>query len=583
MKIFHLTLGLLALVNGDVPMADYYYHQPDLSPAMWVFGTDGIFIYNEDGSELKKHLPAEEICLPITDDETGETSHSCGWRGVVSDGSNNVWATNTNGGSFVEVFNVDKGMHVATLPTCGFPWNIDFNPLRSEVWVQCWSPKPENGDEGQIDVFSTASVSLDMKQIALGGLEGGELYRGHGTVVTDSSMPNIVYGNTLDAPILFEIDANTKEVLNEYIIPDVSGVYRMEFSHVNRHVFMRGYVCCSCGFEGSDLGMECGRGTPSFVDVVTGPNQAKNVTGKCGHSCEGSAADVLGVLEWDTKSKEIVGYHLNSLGYAADPYIDPSGKYLIMLANDGGREATIIKTGKNGEISEQLAVVKTGFSEEDGEKGIWDVCFIEQNGYDIAIFVSTLANFVVLADMRPLESGGDITTEKVWLVDDKEAEVTSDHGRGARRNCAWAFGSPYVWIDAGKTEEVHILELSNEGGKPSAKRIRNVVDTPSRFLTWVSNQKDDALLAEALANAVAAQEPLAKPLTPLSSSASTSSIPSSEQGSSPSNVAIAALVFGVVAFLLNLFLVFKYHEMKHTRKGDVALALPIDADGLEKE
>ena len=68
-----------------MPKADYYYHQLDLSPAMWVFGTQGIFIYNEDGSELKKHLPAEEICLPITDEDTGEVSHSCAWRGVVSE------------------------------------------------------------------------------------------------------------------------------------------------------------------------------------------------------------------------------------------------------------------------------------------------------------------------------------------------------------------------------------------------------------------------------------------------------------------------------------------------------------------
>ena len=120
MMMFHIValggLFLTHLVHGDVPMADYYYHQPKLSPAMWVFGTAGIFIYNEDGSELKKHLPAEEICLPLVDDETNVTSHSCAWRDVVSDGSNNVWATNTNAGSFVEVFNVDKGMHVATLP-----------------------------------------------------------------------------------------------------------------------------------------------------------------------------------------------------------------------------------------------------------------------------------------------------------------------------------------------------------------------------------------------------------------------------------------------------------------------------------
>jgi len=543
---------------------------------MWVFGTQGIFIYNEDGSELKKHLPAEKICLPITDEDTGEVSHSCAWRGVVSDGANNVWATNTNAGSFVEVFNIDRGIHVATLPTCGFPWNIDFNPLRSEVWVHCWSPKPELGDTGHIDVFSTASVSLNLDQIALGELQ----VHGHGTVVTDSSMPNVLYGNTLDAPILFEIDANTREVVNEFIIPDVSGIYRMEYSHVNSHIFMRGYVCCSCGFEGSDLGMECGRGTPRFVDVVTGPNQAKNVTGKCGHSCEGSAADVLGVLEWDTKSNTIIDYHLNSLGYAADPFIDPSGKYLVMLANDGGREATIIKAGKNGEPSELLTVIETGFSEEDGEKGIWDVCFIEMEGYDIAMFVSTLANFVVLADMSPLEWGNEITTEKIWLTDDHNAEVTSNHGRGARRNCAWAFGSPYVWIDAGKTEEVHILKLDNKSGKPTAKRIRNVVDTPSRFLAWVSNHKDDALLAEAQANAIAAQPKptVVNPISPITTSSAQSNMRaeanSAVQDTSPS-IAIAALVFGVLAFLMNLFLLIKYSSMKQLGQGNI--------DEIEKE
>jgi len=568
MKFFPIALGFLALVKGNVPKADYYYHQQDLSPAMWVFGTEGIFIYNEDGSELKKHLPASEICLPITDDETGEISHSCGWRGVVSDGANNVWATNTNAGSFVEVFNMDRGMHVATLPTCGFPWNIDFNPLRSEVWVHCWSPKPELGDEGHIDVFSTASVSLDMKQIALGELA----VHGHGTVVTDSSMPNIVFGNTLDAPILFEIDANTKAVSAEYVIPDISGLYRMEYSHVNNHIFMRGYICCSCGFEGADLGMECGRGSARFVDVVTGPNQMQNVTGKCGHSCEGSPADTLGVLEWDTKSKEVVGYHLNSLGYAADPYIDPTGKYMIMLANDGGREATIIKAGKNGEVSERLAVVKTGFSEEDGEKGIWDVCFIEQDGYDIALFVSTMANFVVLADMSPLESGGDITTQKIWLTDDKEAEVTSNHGRGARRNCAWAFGSPYVWVDAGKTEEVHILKLSvQDNGIPTATRIRNVINTPSRFLAWVSNHKKDALLAEAMANAIDAQNKnpgkqstFTSPQETIKSSAA--SIES--EGSGPSAIAIAALVFGLLGYFFSMFLLIQYNKLKNLVKGN---------------
>ena len=298
------------------------------------------------------------------------------------------------------------------------------------------------------------------------------------------------------------------------------------------------------------------------------------MTGKCGHSCEGSPSDVLGVLEWDTKSKEIVGYHLNSLGYAADPYIDPTGKYLILLANDGGREATIIKTGKNGEPSKQARVIDTGFSEEDGEKGIWDVCFIEQESYEIAIFVSTLANFVILADMTQLTTGGTIKTEKIWLTDDQEAEVTSNHGRGARRNCAWAFGSPYVWIDAGKTEEVHILELSTEFGKPTATRIRNVPNTPSRFMAWVSNHEKDAILAQTEA-LIAKQMNSSTQKSPEAASTSKatgqSSLDTTDTGI-PSAVAITALVFGVLAFIVSVTLLLKYNKLTKLLEGDNTLA-----------
>jgi hypothetical protein len=287
-------------------------------------------------------------------------------------------------------------------------------------------------------------------------------------------------------------------------------------------------------------------------------------------------------LEWDTKSKEIVAYHKSSLGYAADPYVDPSGKYVILLANDGGKEATIVKTGNNGEPSERIAVVETAFSEEYGEKGIWDVCFIQHDDYDIALFVSTLSNFVVLADMSPLGSGGIIQTQKIWLTDDPEAEVTSNHGRGARRNCAWAFGSPYVWVDAGKTEEVHILKLSlNDDGTPTATRIRNVVQTPSRFLAWVSNHEKDELLATALANSIAAQKPGKTPLTASSVSTSTFMEPSTVDSGVPS-VAIAALVFGVLAFAMGLLLFVQLRKMQNlVKRNSWTAKAPMEESPME--
>jgi len=48
--------------------------------------------------------------------------------------------------------------------------------------------------------------------------------------------------------------------------------------------------------------------------------------------------------------------------------------------------------------------------------------------YEIAIFASALANFVVLVDTSTLEWGEDITTQKIWLTNDQNAEVTSNHG-----------------------------------------------------------------------------------------------------------------------------------------------------------
>jgi len=462
-------------------------------------------MYTENG-DLVKRLASEEFCLPGTDRNTGEIVNNCGFKGVVSDGENYVFATNTNGGAFVEVFSIDTGIHVASLPTCGFPWKIDYHPLRKEVWSHCWSPDAIDGDEGHIDVFSATSLSLDINQTLLEkSLDVG----GHGTVVVDSSMPNSAYANTLDSNILSEIDANTKKVIARYEIPKVSGLYRMEYSHQNRHLFMRAYICCSCGFEGSDLGLSCGRGRERFVDVVTGPNQAMNVTGKCGHSCEGTAADTAGVYEWDTVGKNLVAQHVDDRGIAGDPYVDPSGNYFIILGNDGGDKATIIKTGKNGEPSKKIQVLDTGFSQVDEEKGISDICFVENEQYNIAVFASTLANFVMVADMSGISSGAAITTKQIWLTGEDETEITANHGRGAMRNCAWAFGSNYIWIDAQKDEMVHIIQLSSDGDISKAKLARNVMGVPSRMMHWVYNHKTDALaksVAKMIEGAVSAQQ-----------------------------------------------------------------------------
>ena len=49
-----------------------------------------------------------------------------------------------------------------------------------------------------------------------------------------------------------------------------------------------------------------------------------NVSGMCGR-CDGSAADTIGVVEFDTNQDQIVGTHLMKEGFGGDPFASPDG------------------------------------------------------------------------------------------------------------------------------------------------------------------------------------------------------------------------------------------------------------------
>ena len=60
-------------------------------------------------------------------------------------------------------------------------------------------------------------------------------------------------------PTLYKIDLSKRVALDSFNIPLAYGGYEVAYSKVNKHVFVRASVCCTCGFEGSDLGEDCGR------------------------------------------------------------------------------------------------------------------------------------------------------------------------------------------------------------------------------------------------------------------------------------------------------------------------------------
>ena len=82
-----------------------------------------------------------------------------------------------------------------------------------------------------------------------------------------------------------------------------------------------------------------------------------DVLGVCGTTCEGSKADTIGVYEFDTVSKTIVGSHNidEANGYGAMPVASPDGEYILLIGNDGGKAVPVIKPGKNGAASVRTA------------------------------------------------------------------------------------------------------------------------------------------------------------------------------------------------------------------------------------
>merc|ERR1712154_103542 len=74
---------------------------------------------------------------------------------------------------------------------------------------------------------------------------------------------------------------------------------------------------------------------------------------------------------------------------------------------------------------------------------------------------------------------------KLQLSDNPE--ITSKHGRGARRNVVWAVGTNYVWLDSEKTEEFHLIKLSPDGDVTKAVVERTFPGIGVRRIVYVEN------------------------------------------------------------------------------------------------
>ena len=174
------------------------------------------------------------------------------------------------------------------------------------------------GDEGHLDVFSTNAIGIDHEQIQLNPVA----VSGHGHVQLDAALPNYAYATALTGddnigkPGWFKIPLNKGKHAKQAVPLNFDwtmcpgGFYRFSLNGYNKHAYLRCMVCCSCGVDG-DTQKECsGRGgPPGFVNITTGPSAGTYQQGHCGHSCENSLADSVGMVEYDLVTETVIGTH----------------------------------------------------------------------------------------------------------------------------------------------------------------------------------------------------------------------------------------------------------------------------------
>jgi len=513
MKFFaQSVIGALSLLSvGAVQQqADIYYHEkPVLGPSMWHFNPDGLVIFAPNGDVLKAH--DKKMVCPSYLNWKGEPKSDCYYYTWASDGHKYVWAGSMAGDNHVQAFDIDTGDYAGYMPTCEAPIDMEYHPARRELYVRCAKQDTEGGSPGEIDVFSSASLSSDLPMIKLNAT-----VRPYGRMAIHSSMGPYGYNLAYNDKFIHEIDLSSKEVKAKYEIPDAHGGYDTTFSPVNMHLYFRARVCCTCNTTDTDVEM-CGRsGVGKPVLVTTGPSKSDvEQYGVCSGDCEGSPADTIGVVEFDTVNKVFIDNHniKEGTGWGADPVASPDGKWIVLLGNDGGQNIRVLQPGKNGQSSGgSIRDIAVDFEGGTPRKTVVsDVAFVQDENREILLLGASTDNNIVLVDLKTF------ATRKLNLA----PGVVESTG-GNQRVMEWAVGTNYVWVNGGESKEAYIIKIT--GGIETATLDRTLSDVAAGQLVFVNNY--ERMRAVALAQGIANTQNIvqASPNPTISSDSSTDPI-----------------------------------------------------------
>jgi len=315
------------------------------------------------------------------------------------------------------------------------------------------------GFGGYMDVFPAGSPGSDT--VASIDLTGNHTLSAYGYSVIDNSLGDVGYATVWNQPTLYKIDLSERVVLSEHALPNAYGGYEVAYSRKNGHIYVRASVCCTCGFEGSDLGEDCGRYGSSNVTITTGPSAGQIMNGQCGR-CDGlEGVDTIGVYEFDTSTDKIIANHAMPNGAGGDPFGSPDGRHIVLVGRNGGEVLRILAAGEPGEKSTVAFDLALGFSTVDEEDSAVynDFAFIQTGSgsgepeRDIIVIGSGTENKVAIIDIA---NGNKVTI--VDLPTQSDGEMTA---RRNRRQIEHAKGTPYVWIDGTGELEMYVLNVDD--------------------------------------------------------------------------------------------------------------------------
>lgn len=470
MNLLATTTILSLLATGTGAAGDYEVSLSNrpirhLKTHMWMFGENGVSIFTPDGSQEVKTISPDHVCKNVTSDD-GSSRIRCDFNDVVSDGHKYVWASVARGVPKIDIFRIDTGDLVGSFDTCGSPRDLDYHPLREEIWVHC-SEYSEMA-QSHLDVFSATTPAAPLTTTIT--MHDNSNLRSWGKLQVHADLGDVAYSTVSGQPTLYKIDVAERRVLEEIDVsggnPSFYGVYDLEYSPVNGHLYARTEVCCTCGFVGADT-LECGRYGSYNITI-----EGNLVEGQCGRHCQGGPQDTIGVIEFDTKTSTIVGTH-NFVGSAPvyAPFSSPDGKYIVMFGLDGGQTVEILEAGANGEKSEVAFTLKLDFNTTNVEDYavFRDFAYIKTAAMNCFIVSSSADYKVALIDMDTLEAS------YIMLKD------VPYEGRSSTRQVEWAEGTKYVWIGGRSDDEVYVIDIE------AKKVIRTFTEVDPRKLLSVSN------------------------------------------------------------------------------------------------